>query len=66
MLAGARRKFARTEVQKAPAQADVLKAMLATIEGMSVRETIASHNMRVPTWTACASISCISQGPWMG
>lgn len=33
MLAGARRKFARAKVQKA----DVLKAMLATIEGMSVR-----------------------------
>lgn len=37
MLAGVRRKYARKKAQKAPAQADVLKAMLATIEGMGVR-----------------------------
>lgn len=37
MLAGARRKFSRTKVQKAPAQAEVLKAMLATIDDMGVR-----------------------------
>jgi len=37
MLAGVRRKYARKKEQKSPVQADVLKAMLATIEGMGVR-----------------------------
>ena len=37
MLAGARRRFSRAKEQKAPVQAEVLKAMLATIEGMGVR-----------------------------
>ncbi|WP_394437644.1 site-specific integrase [Sphingobium naphthae] len=37
MLAGVRRKYARRKEQKAPAEADVLKAMLATIEGMGLR-----------------------------
>ena len=37
MLAGARRRFGRAKEQKAPVQAEVLKAMLATIEGMGVR-----------------------------
>lgn len=37
MLAGIRRKYAREKEQKAPARADVLQAMLATIEGMGVR-----------------------------
>ncbi|MGD9810151.1 MAG: site-specific integrase [Sphingobium sp.] len=37
MLAGVRRRFARKKEQKAPVQAEVLKAMLATIEGMGVR-----------------------------
>jgi site-specific recombinase XerD len=38
MMAGVRRKFARKKEQKAPAEADVLKAMLATIEGDGMRE----------------------------
>jgi len=37
MLAGVRRRYARVKEQKAPAEAEVLKAMLATIEGMGVR-----------------------------
>jgi len=37
MLAGVRRKYARKKEQKSPVQADVLKAMLASIEGMGVR-----------------------------
>ncbi|MGE4404317.1 site-specific integrase [Pseudomonas sp.] len=37
MLAGVRRKYARKKEQKSPVQAEVLKAMLATIEGMGVR-----------------------------
>lgn len=37
MLAGVRRKYARQKEQKAPAQAEVLKAMLATIAGSGLR-----------------------------
>lgn len=37
MMAGVRRKYARKKEQKAPAEAEVLKAMLATIEGMGLR-----------------------------
>jgi integrase len=37
MMAGVRRKYARKKDQKAPAEADVLTAMLATIEGMGLR-----------------------------
>ena len=37
MMAGVRRKYARAKDQKAPAQADILKAMLDAIEGMSQR-----------------------------
>ncbi|HEX7875515.1 MAG TPA: site-specific integrase [Sphingobium sp.] len=37
MLAGVRRKYARSKVQKAPAQAEVLKAMLAAVEGHGLR-----------------------------
>lgn len=37
MLAGVRRKYARPKGQKAPAEAEVLKAMLATIDGMGLR-----------------------------
>lgn len=37
MMAGVRRKFAREKDQKAPAEAEVLGAMLATIEGDGLR-----------------------------
>ncbi|AMK26127.1 site-specific integrase [Sphingobium sp. TKS] len=37
MMAGVRRKYARKKKQKAPAEADVLKTMLATIEGEGLR-----------------------------
>ena len=37
MMAGVRRKYARKKDQKAPAEAEVLKAMLATIAGDGVR-----------------------------
>lgn len=37
MMSGVRRKYARGKVQKAPAEAAVLKDMLATIEGMGLR-----------------------------
>lgn len=37
MLAGVRRKYARVKEQKAPAEAEVLTAMLATIQGMGLR-----------------------------
>lgn len=37
MMAGVRRRYARKKVQKAPAEADVLKAMLATIKGNGLR-----------------------------
>lgn len=37
MMAGVRRKYARKKEQKAPAEAEILKAMLATIAGDGVR-----------------------------
>lgn len=37
MMAGVRRRYARKKVQKAPAEADILKAMLATIKGDGLR-----------------------------
>ena len=37
MMAGVRRVYSRAKQQKAPAQAEVLKAMLATIQGMGLR-----------------------------
>ncbi len=37
MLKGVRKTYARATVKKAPAEADILKAMLATIEGMGLR-----------------------------
>lgn len=37
MMAGVRRKYARKKEQKAPAEAEILKAMLATIEGDGLR-----------------------------
>lgn len=37
MVAGVRRRYARKKEQKAPAAAEVLKAMLATIEGDGIR-----------------------------
>lgn len=39
MMAGVRRKYARKKEQKAPAEAEVLSAMLATIEGSGLRAT---------------------------
>lgn len=39
MMGGVRRKYARKKGQKSPAEADVLKAMIATIEGTGIRAT---------------------------
>lgn len=39
MMGGVRREYARKKGQKAPAEADVLKAMIATIEGTGIRGT---------------------------